>query len=57
MGAPALGRPRDYRYGVEAVPFVEGVMAGAVVGEITRLTQEPDFSGHGALLGPRLTVA
>jgi hypothetical protein len=41
-----------YRYGVEAVPFVEGVMAGAVVGEITRLTQEPDFSGHGAFARP-----
>jgi hypothetical protein len=37
-----------YRYGVEAVPFVEGAMAGAIIGEITRLTQEPDFSGHGA---------
>ena len=37
MGAPTLVGPR-YRYGVEAVPFVEGVMAGAVVGEITRLT-------------------
>jgi hypothetical protein len=37
-----------YRYGVEAVPFVEGVMAGAMVGEITRLSQAPDFSGHGA---------
>jgi hypothetical protein len=41
-----------YRYGVEAVPFVEGVMAGAIVGEITRLTQEPDFSGHGAFARP-----
>jgi hypothetical protein len=41
-----------YRYGVEAVPFVEGVMAGAVVGEITRLTQEPDFSGHDAFARP-----
>jgi hypothetical protein len=41
-----------YRYGVEAVPFVEGVMAGAVVGEITRLTQEPEFSGHGAFTRP-----
>ena len=37
-----------FRYGVEAVPFVEGVMAGAIVGEITRLTQEAEFSGHGA---------
>jgi hypothetical protein len=42
-----------YRYGVEAVPFVEGVMAGASVGEITRLTQEPDFSGHGAFARPQ----
>jgi hypothetical protein len=41
-----------YRYGVEAVPFVEGVMAGAIVGEITRLTQEPDFSGHDAFAQP-----
>ena len=41
-----------YRYGVEAVPFVEGVMAGALVGEVTRLTQEPDFSGHGAFARP-----
>jgi hypothetical protein len=41
-----------YRYGVEAVPFVEGVMAGAIVGESTRLTQEPDFSGHGAFGRP-----
>ena len=41
-----------YRYGVEAVPFVEGVMAGAIVGELTRLTQEPDFSGHGAFARP-----
>ena len=40
--------PEIYRYGVEAVPFVEGVMAGATVGEITRLTREPDFSGHDA---------
>jgi hypothetical protein len=44
--------PEIYRYGVEAVPFVEGVMAGALVGEITRLTQEPDFSGHGAFARP-----
>jgi hypothetical protein len=41
-----------FRYGVEAVPFVEGVMAGAVVGEITRLTQKPDFSGHSAFARP-----
>jgi hypothetical protein len=41
-----------YRYGVEAVPFVEGAMAGAIVGEGTRLTQEPDFSGHGAFAQP-----
>jgi hypothetical protein len=44
--------PEIYRYGVEAVPFVEGVMAGAVVGEMTRLTQEPEFSGHGAFARP-----
>jgi hypothetical protein len=44
--------PEIYRYGVEAVPFVEGVMAGSLVGEITRLTQEPDFSGHGAFARP-----
>ena len=44
--------PEIYRYGVEAVPFVEGVMAGALVGEITRLTREPDFSGHGAFVRP-----
>jgi hypothetical protein len=37
-----------YRYGVEAVPFIEGVMGGAIVGEISRLTREPDFSGHNA---------
>jgi hypothetical protein len=41
-----------YRYGVEAVPFVEGALAGAIVGEITRLTQEPHFSGHGAFARP-----
>jgi hypothetical protein len=41
-----------YRYGVEAVPFVEGVLAGAVVGEMARLTQEPDFSGHGSFARP-----
>jgi hypothetical protein len=41
-----------YRYGVEAVPFVEGTMAGAIVGEITRLTQEPEFSGHSAFARP-----
>ena len=46
-----------YRYGVEAVPFVEGVMAGAVVGEITRLTQEPEFSGHGAFARPEANGA
>jgi hypothetical protein len=44
--------PEIYRYGVEAVPFVAGVMAGAVVAELTRLTQEPDFSGHGAFARP-----
>jgi hypothetical protein len=38
--------PEIYRYGVEAVPFIEGVMAGAVVGEISRLTREPEFTGH-----------
>jgi hypothetical protein len=56
-----IGRPWErppwvgaeiYRYGVEAVPFVEGVMAGGVVGEATRLTQEPDFSGHDAFARP-----
>jgi hypothetical protein len=41
-----------YRYGVEAVPFVEGAMAGAIVGEITRLTQEPEFTGHAAFARP-----
>jgi hypothetical protein len=41
-----------FRYGVEAVPFVEGAMAGAVIGEITRLTQEPEFSGHAAFARP-----
>jgi hypothetical protein len=49
--APWVGA-EIYRYGVEAVPFVEGVMAGALVGESTRLTQEPDFSGHGAFARP-----
>jgi hypothetical protein len=44
--------PEIYRYGVEAVPVVEGVMAGSLVGEITRLTREPDFSGHGAFARP-----
>jgi hypothetical protein len=38
--------PEIYRYGVEAVPFIEGVMAGAIVGEISRLTREPEFTGH-----------
>jgi hypothetical protein len=42
-----------YRYGVEAVPFVEGVMAGASVGEVTRLSREPDFSGHGGFARPQ----
>ena len=41
-----------FRYGVEAVPFVEGAMAGAVVGEVTRITQEPEFSGHAAFARP-----
>ncbi len=44
--------PEIYRYGVEAVPFVEAVMAGGLVGEITRLTHEPDFSGHNAFASP-----
>jgi hypothetical protein len=44
--------PEIFRYGVEAVPFVEGAMAGGIVGEITRLTQEPDFSSHGAFARP-----
>jgi hypothetical protein len=44
--------PEIYRYGVEAVPIIEGIMAGATVGEITRLTQEPEFSGHGAFARP-----
>jgi hypothetical protein len=41
-----------FRYGVEAVPFVEGGMAGAIVGEVTRLTREPEFSGHAAFAQP-----
>ncbi len=41
-----------YRYGVEAVPFVEGVLAGAMVAEINRLAQEPRFTGHGAFARP-----
>jgi hypothetical protein len=41
-----------FRYGVEAVPFVEGAMAGAIVGEVTRLTREPEFSGHAAFARP-----
>ena len=41
-----------YRYGVEAVPFVEGAMAGAIVAEVTRTTREPDFSGHGGFAHP-----
>jgi hypothetical protein len=49
---PTWVGPEIYRYGVEAVPFVEGVMAGATVGEMTRLTQEPDFSGHGTFARP-----
>jgi hypothetical protein len=44
--------PEIYRYGVEAVPFVAGVMAGAVVGEVTRLTHEPQFTGHSAFARP-----
>jgi hypothetical protein len=42
-----------YRYGVEAVPFVEGMLEGAVVAEITRLAQEPQFSGHGGFAKPQ----
>jgi hypothetical protein len=49
--------PEIYRYGVEAVPFVEGVMAGAVVGEITRLTQEPEFTGHAGFTQPETNGA
>jgi hypothetical protein len=49
--SPWVG-PEIYRYGVEAVPFVEGMMAGAIVGEVTRLTQEPEFSGHGTFARP-----
>jgi hypothetical protein len=41
-----------YRYGVEAVPFVEGALAGAIVAEISRLAQEPRFTGHGAFARP-----
>jgi len=37
-----------YRYGVEAVPFIEGALAGGIVGEVTRLTGEPRFTGHNA---------
>jgi len=48
---PVVG-PEIYRYGVEAVPFIEGVMAGAIVGEVVRLSREPDFSGHGAFALP-----
>jgi hypothetical protein len=48
---PSVG-PEIYRYGVEAVPFIEGVIAGAIVGELTRLTQEPDSSGHGSFARP-----
>jgi hypothetical protein len=45
------GGPENYCYGVEAVPFIEGARAAAA-GELTRLTQEPDFSGHGTFGGP-----
>jgi hypothetical protein len=41
-----------HRYGVEAVPFIEAVMAGAIVAEVTRLTHEAEFSGHGAFARP-----
>jgi hypothetical protein len=41
-----------YRYGVEAVPFVEGAMAGATIGEVTRSTHEPQFTGHDAFARP-----
>jgi hypothetical protein len=44
--------PEIYRYGVEAVPFVEGALAGALVGETTRATREPAFSGHGGFARP-----
>lgn len=46
--------PEIYRYGVEAVPFVEGVMAGAIVGEVPRLTHEPQFTGHSAFARPEI---
>jgi hypothetical protein len=49
--SPWVG-PEIYRYGVEAVPLVEGMMAGAIVGEVARLTQESAFSGHGAFARP-----
>jgi hypothetical protein len=44
--------PDIYRYGVEAVPFVEAAMTGAVVGEVSRLTCAPEFSGHEAFARP-----
>jgi hypothetical protein len=40
--------PELYCFVVKALPFIEGVTSGAIVGEITRLTQEPEFSGHHA---------
>jgi glycosyltransferase involved in cell wall biosynthesis len=49
--SPWVG-PEIYRYGVEAVPFIEGVMSGAIVGEITRLSRESEFSGHDAFARP-----
>jgi hypothetical protein len=49
--------PEIYRYGVEAVPFIEGVMAGAIVGEITRLAQESEFTGHAGFARAEANVA
>jgi len=38
-----------YRYGVEAIPFVEAVLGGATFGEVTRLSfLDQPASGHGA---------
>jgi hypothetical protein len=44
--------PEINQYGVEAVPFIEGVLAGAIVGEISRLTREPEFTGHTGFTRP-----
>jgi hypothetical protein len=49
--------PEVYRYGVEAVPFVEGALSGAVVGEVTRLTRDPEFSGHSAFTRPEVNAS